>query len=358
MNTSSRRLLGGLATAAFLLLGQAGIAHAASPSPAAPPSGPTGNEMLSVQPSLLSVSAKPGTTTSARLTLRSAAALDVTIRSQGLAQAKDGNFNAVPEAQDTTTFSARGMITASPATVSMDAGDSLEITVDIAVPTDAGEGTRYGILAITGLPAGATPSSNIGFGVQLGVSTIVQIADTAQTKTGEIKDITIGTALPGQPLPITVAFLNTGTTHYGAVPNELITTSTLQDASGALLASASANGTQLSVVPTFFRDVSLSMTPSTALVSDASYYLEVGVGLKDGTVFDRKALDFTWSGGGVLSATSAPVQAPPVDSSGQPSDLAIIAIAALLGAMAAVLLIWASSRRRRRPGTVDGSTTP
>lgn len=358
MDTSTRRLLGVLASAFILLLGQSGFAHAASPSPAAPPpSGPTGNEMLSIQPSLLSVSARPGTTTSAQLTLRAAAALDLTIRSQGLAQGKDGNFNAVPEAQDTTPNSARTMITASPATVRVQAGDSLEVTVDIAVPADAGEGTRYGILTITGLPTGAAPSSNVGFGVQLGVSTIVQIAGTAQTVAGEIKDITIGTALPGEPLPILVSFLNTGNTHYGAIPNELIATSTLQDASGAVLASASANGTQLSVIPTFFRDVPLSMTPSRALVPDASYRLEVGVGLKDGTVLDRKGLAFTWSAGGVLSATSAPVQGSSADSLGQPSDLAIIVVATLLGALAAVALIWAVSRRRR-PRTHDTAIKP
>jgi len=314
--------------------------------------------MLSIQPSVLSVSAKPGTTTSAKLTLRAAAPLSVTIQSQGLAQARDGNFNAVPEAQDTTPNSARTMITASPETVSVQAGDSVQVTVDITVPADAGEGTRYGILAITGLPIGATPSSNVGFGVQLGVSTIVQIAGTEQTMAGEIKDITIGSPLPGQPLPILVSFLNTGNTHYGAIPNELITTSTLQDASGAILASASANGTQLSVIPSFFRDVALTMTPSTALVADASYHLEVGVGLKDGTVFDRKALDFTWDGGGVLGATSAPVQSPPVSALGQPSDLTIIVIAALLGALVAVLLIWAVSRRRRRPRAEDSTTNP
>lgn len=359
MNTTTRRLLGGLAIAAVLGLGQGGPVIAASPTPLPPPpSGPTGDEMLSVQPSLISVTARPGATASIKLTLRAAADLDVTITSRGLAQGTDGSYHSVPDAEDTSAYSARTMISATPGSVRVKPGDVITVNVSLAVPADVGEGTRYGILNVTGLPAGAAPSSNVGFGVELGVSTIVQIADTAQTKTGEIKDITIGEALPGQPLPVTVSFLNTGTTHYGAVPNELITTSTLQDASGALLASASANGTQLSVVPTFFRDVALSMTPSTALVSDASYYLEVGVGLKDGTVFDRKALDFTWSGGGVLSATSTPVQVPPVDASGQPSELTIIAIAALLGAMAAVVLIWAVSRRRRRPGTVDAATEP
>lgn len=357
MNNTTRRLLGGLAIAAVLGLGLGGPVSAASPTPIAPPpSGPTGDEMLSVQPSLISVTARPGATSKIKLTLRAAADLDVKITSRGLAQGTDGSYHSVPDAEDTSAFSARTMISATPGSIRVKPGDVITVDVSIAVPADVGDGTRYGILNVTGLPAGAAPSSNVGFGVELGVSTIVQIADTEQTKLGEIKDIRIGEALPGQPLPVTVSFNNTGNSHYGAVPNELVTSTTLQDATGATLAAQTTNGGQLSVVPPFFRDVTLTLAPAAALVSGSSYHLEVGVGLKDGTVFDRKALDFIWSGGGVLSATSAPVQAPPA-TSGQPSDLTIIAIAALLGAMAAVLLIWAVSRRRGRSGT-DAATTP
>jgi len=354
MNTTTRRLLGGLATAAVLLLGQSGVALAESPSPivSAAPSGPTGNEMFSVQPSLISVTAKPGTTTNTRLTLRAAAALDVTIKSQGLAQAPDGNFNAVPDAQDTSPYSARTMITTSAQSLSMKPGDKVDVTVSIAVPADVGEGTRYAIVTLTGLPAGASPSSNVGFGVELGVSTIVQIAGTTQTRTGAITDITPGQALPGQAIPITVAFSNTGNSHYGAVPDELVTTATLQDSTGALLASASANGNQLSVIPSFTRDITLPMTPSKAMVDGASYHVEVGVGLKDGLVFDRKAIDFTWSGGQVLSATGAPIQ--PAPASGSASNANLI-IAALLGAAAVALLFLVPSRLRRRPGSADGA---
>ena len=354
MNTSTRRLLGGLATAAVLLLGQGSLVRAASPSPsiAPAPSGPTGNEMLSIQPSLISVTAKPGTTTSTQLTLRAAAALNLTIHSQGLAQAKDGNFNTVADAQDTSLYSARTMVTASPATLSVKPGDNLKVTVNIVVPADVGDGTRYAILAITGLPAGATPSSNVGFGVELGVSAIVQISGTPQKKTGTISNISVGQALPGQPLPVTVSFLNTGNTHYGAVPDELVTTSTLQDSSGAVLATANADGNQLSVVPTFTRDVVLSMTPSKVFVNGGTYHLEVGVGLKDGTVLDRKALDFTWSGGQVLGATGAPVQAPAGTSESAFTGVGVIVLAALIGAavVAILFLVLPRALRRRREG--------
>jgi len=348
MNTSTRRLLSGLAIAATLLVGQGGSALAASPSPvSSQPTGPTGNEMLSVQPSVISVSAKPGSTANVELTLRAAAELSVAIRSQGLSQGTDGGFKAVAGEQDTSTFSARTMLTASPETLQVKPGDQIKLNVTITVPADVGEGTRYAILTITGMPNAPTGSSNVGFGVELGVSTIVQIASTNQVKTGEIKNIAVGQTLPGQPLPVAVSFLNTGNTHYGAIPNELLTTATLQDASGHQLAVASASGNQLSVIPSFSRDVALPMAPAQAMVDGATYHLEVGVGLKDGTVFDRKALDFTWAGGQVLGATSAPIETPPATASPN-QEMGLIIAAALAGAIAVAALFLLLPRLRRR----------
>jgi hypothetical protein len=351
MNTSTRRLLGGLAIAAVLLLGQGGFVRAADPSAsptATPPSGPTGDELLSVQPSVLSITAKPGATTKATLAVRAAADLDLAIKAQGLGQSKDGNMSALAPAQDTGKYSARSMVTASPETASIKHGQKLDVDVSIAVPADAGDGTRYAILSITGLPPSPTGSANVAFGVELGVSVIVQIADTPQVKTGSIQSIDVGKSLPGQALPVSVDLLNTGNTHYGAIPNELVATATLQDASGAELAKATANGTEVSVLPGFVRAMSLAMTPSKAMVDGASYHLEAGVGLKDGSIFDRKAIDFTWSGGEVLSPTSAPIQTPPAASPSQ-TNPAVIVLAAALGAALVAVLFLVLPRLRRRP---------
>jgi len=361
MKTSTRRLLGGLAIAAVLMLGQGGSVRAADPSatPAqAAPSGPTGNEMLSVQPSLISVAGKPGATTTTQLTVRAAANLNVTIKAQGLGQALDGSFTALAPDKDTGAFSARSMLAATPDSLTVKPGDTIQVNVKVTVPANAGDGTRYAILTITGMPPTPGGSSNVGFGVELGVSTIVQIANTPQNKTGQIDGIDVGKSLPGQPLPVTVSFKNTGDTHFGAVPNELVTSATLQDASGAALASTSASGNLLSLIPGFTRAMPLSMAPSKPLVDGATYHIEVGVGLKDGTIFDRKALDFTWSGGVVLSPTTAPVQTPPVSApTPATSDTAIIIAAAAIGAGVVVLLFLILSRVRRRPQQ-DGGAAP
>ena len=353
MNTPIGRLSRALLLGAVLALGQGGLAHAASPSaspPSSPPSTPTGNEMLSVTPSLISVSVKPGATATAELTLRAAAALDVKIVPQGLAQTPDGNLKSVPQSEDASPYSARSMMTAAPESLQLKPGDTRKVTVTISVPTGAGEGTRYAILDVVGLPA--TGDKNVGFGVDLGVSTLVTVAGTAQDRTGAISDITIGKALPGQPLPVTVALTNTGNTHYGATPDELVATATLQDASGNLVAKTDATSGRLSLVPTFVRDLALTLDQSKPL-ADGRYHLEVGAGLKDGTVLDQKAMDFQWSGGAVLGATGAPVQTPVATGTSSVDPLMLV-LASLVGGAVVVLVFLVAQgslrRRRRAPG--------
>jgi hypothetical protein len=155
---------------------------------------------------------------------------------------------------------------------------------------------------------------------------------------------------------VTVSFKNTGDTHYGAVPDELVTSATLQDAAGAQLASATANGNQLSLIPGYTRGMPLTMTPSKPLVDGTTYHIEVGVGLKDGTIFDRKATDFTWSGGGALSPTTAPLSTPPASApTPATSDTGLIIAAAVLSAGVVALLFLILPRIRRRPNNDGGA---
>src|SRR5262245_9024332 len=127
MNSTTRRLLGSLVTAAIVVLGQGGLVRAASPTPAAPPSGPTGKDMLSVQPALTAVSVPPASSTTVQLPLRAAADLNVTVKSQGLSQGTDGSFKAVPPDQDTSPYSLRSMISANPASLHVRPGDTTKL---------------------------------------------------------------------------------------------------------------------------------------------------------------------------------------------------------------------------------------
>lgn len=350
MNRSVGRLLRVFLVGVVLTVGQGGLASAASPEPSAP-STPTGEEMLSIVPSLVAVEARPGGTATAELTLRAAAPLEVAIIPRGLAQTAEGNFEAVPADEDASPYSARAMITASPQALTMEPGDAARVTLTVTVPPDAGEGTRYAILAITGLPADA--AENVGFGVELGVSTLVTIAETAQVKSGEISDITVGSALPGQALPVTVSLANTGTTHFGAPPNEFVTTATLQDGAGSVIASGTTTAGRLSLVPTFVRDFALALEPVSPLV-DGRYHLEVGVGLRDGTILDQKAMDFEWAGGAVLDAGAAPGIPPPTPGPAIDPLLLIAAILAIGAAITLAVLVARGARRQRPAGHGTG----
>jgi hypothetical protein len=102
----------------------------------------------------------------------------------------------------------------------------------------------------------------------------------------------------------------------------------------------------------------LAMTPSKPLVDGSKYHIEVGIGLKDGTIFDRKALDFTWSGGEALSPTSAPIETPPASAPVSPTtDTGVIIAAALAsaGLVAVLFLVVPRARRRKNPGAGDAA---
>jgi hypothetical protein len=349
------RMFRALLLGALLALGQSGLAHAESPSvPPAPTDlrSPTGTEMLSVEPSLIGVDVKPGVTSVTELTLHAAVAQDIKVTVDGLGQQTDGSFQSLPADKDTSPYSARPMITVEPQAFKMQPGDTQKVTVTIIVPPDAGKGTRYAIVGISGLPSSG--EQNVGFGVALGVSALVNIAGTQPDRAGVISALTVGEALPGEPLPVTASLQNTGDTHYGKTPYDLIETATLQDASGDMVGTGKVTLTGNSIVPTFTRDTQLKLELTKPL-SNGRYHLEVGAGLADGTVLDRKAMDFDWSGGAVLSQTAAPavLKAAPAalpatasDSAGPPV-IAIAALGALVGAVIVGLLVLVPLRRRR-----------
>jgi hypothetical protein len=355
MSALAGRLSRALLFGAFLALGQVGLANANSPTVDPPPTdlqAPTGDEMLSVVPSLVAVDVRPGGSTSAELTVRAAVPLDVTITPAGLHQASNGSFASVAADSDFSLYSARPMVAVAPTTFRLEPGEPEKVTVTIAVPADAGEGTRYAIIKISALPAGR--NENVGIGIELGVTTLVGLTGTPQVRTGVISDLKVGASLPGQPLPVLVTLENTGGTHYGNPPYALTTTATLQDEDGNLVASGQAALSGNSIVPGFSRELTLQLDLARP-PSPGSYRLEVGAGLEDGTVLDRKALDFEWAGGEVLGATPAPPQGPA--GTGGPTDALILIVAGIVAAAVAILVlaILLRPRRPRRGSAGEGT---
>jgi hypothetical protein len=286
----------------------------------------------------------PGATDTTELTVHAGVALAVTVEADGLGQSQDGAFQPVAADKDTSPYSARSTITFTPASFQMQPGGSQKIAVTVGVPKDAGEGSRYAILKITGIPASG--AQNVGIGVQLGVTSVVALASTTQTRLGAISDLAVAKALPGQPLPVTGLLKNTGDSHYGATPNQIYTLATLQNANGDLLSTERATLTGNSIIPSFARKFSLAMSLSHPL-SDGRYHLEVEAGLQDGTILDRSALDFELAGQSIQGATSAPAHGLAVPGGGSDSSYLLI-LGILFGALMSALVVGVFVLRDRK----------
>ena len=343
MHRQTGRLIRALLLGGLLTLAQAGASYAAAPS--SEPT-PPANGTLTVSPPIISLAVAPGGTGTTELTLHAGISENVSIEADGLTQGLDGSFQSVSAAQDKSPYSARSMMTFSPQSFQMQAGDSQTVTITVKVPADAGAGTRYAILKITGTPVS---SQNVGIGAELGVSSLVTISNSSQEHTGSIRDLAVGKIVEGQPLAVTGTLVNTGNSHYGAMPNQVNTSAVLTNSNGDEIASNRAVMEGNSIVPTFGRQFSLALKSSHAL-ADGSYRLQVAATLQDGTALDNAELDFNVSNGQVrvLGATSGPASGSTGSGSGSDSGGMLLVSSLLVGVLLLALLLGLLVTRTRR----------
>ena len=342
MLTHAGRWIRALSLAALLALGQGGLSNAASPSIPIAPSLPA-DGTLTVVPSIISAVLKPGDTNTTELTLHAGVALDVHIAADGLGQGPDGGFEPLTPDKDTSPYTARPMITFDPQSFLLPANAERKVTVKVAIPRDVGDGARYAILKVTGIPA--TGSENVGIGVELGVTTLVTLASTTQTHKGSIAGLAVDQSTPGQ-IGVTGTVMNGGNSHFGAAPDQVYTLATLHRADGGgVVASDRTTLTGNSTVPTFGRSFTVPLKPAHAL-ADGRYHLEVEAGLQDGTVLDRAALDFDLAGGAVLGATGVPSQGPPATPGASSDGLTLILSGVLVGVLGVLILLGLLRGRR------------
>lgn len=339
------RLASQLVLALILVLGQAVAVSAASPTPAPstgqqrPPDGAT----LTAEPALVTAEVAPGGKGTVSLTLHAGVALDITIEPQGLGQsAEDGGFSFVPADKDTSPYSVRSALSVDPASFRMNAGDARQVKITIALPGDAKDGERFGLLKVNGQPLPG--SGNVGIGVALGVAVLVTIPGATETRSGSIGDLAVGSVTAGQTIAVTGTVANTGNTHYGAPPSQVYQKATLKNQAGDTLATTSGTFTGNSIVPTFKRAFQLSLAPGAPL-GPGKYTVDVEVGLKDGPVLDTKTVSLDGPGGAVLGTTQP--------GTGSSQDLLLLLLAAGLG-VAGVVIVFLILRR---PAAQRGSAS-
>jgi hypothetical protein len=335
------RLVRALLLGAAIAIGPAGAVLAEESPPPVQPSPveqvPPAGATLSAQPSVVSAKVGPGSQGHATVTLRAGRAMDITIEPHGLGQsADDGSFTFLEADQDSSPYTARPYIEVAPASFRMEAGDTREIALTISLPEGPAEGERYALLKVTGIPASG--DGNVGIGVALGVSVLINMPNSATSIAGSIADLAVAEVIPGEPVSVTGLVENTGNMHYGAPPNGVYQVATLRNANGEALATSRETLTGNSIVPTFGRRFELAIDPGQPLTPGA-YSVDVEVGLEDGTVLDTATTEVTAAG------------VNPVQPGAVPGDLMPFVLAGMLGAAVAVLLLVVLGPRRLRRGS-------
>jgi hypothetical protein len=340
MNSPTRRAARGILLASSLALVMAGAVSAA-PSQAASsqPTAPSG-ATLTAQPSVITTTIKPGGKDTSTLTLRAGQDLDIAIEPQGLGQSPaDGGFVFVAAAADTSPYSARSFITVTPAAFQMKAGETKTVSVAVTLPSGKAEGERYAIVKVNGHPAGS--AGNVGIGVALGVSVLVNMPNATTTLSGKIGDLAANGLIGGSPLTVTGTIDNTGDAHFGAAPSMLYQAATLRDASGAALATTRKTMSGNSIVPTYGRAFSLTLDPGYT-VPPGKYTVDVEVGLQDGPVLDRATTEVGTPSGAVAGVTGTP-------SAGDTQSAPVLLLGAGLAVLLIGVLVVGRRMRRRRP---------
>jgi P pilus assembly chaperone PapD len=244
-------------------------------------------EGLTVKGAIIEMNVTPGDHISREIkvqTSNSDSPMDILIDVMGYGQSLQGGSKEILPEKDTSPYTARPFLNATPASIHIDPGQQKSVTLAGEVPVDVGSGGRYAIVNIHSKPQG---NGTVGVSLAINVPVRLTISGTEQIRKGEITDIKLKEPISGRQQNVTLSFKNTGNYHYFVKVDASLT-----DKDGVLQATASAPLSFSSVIPTSTRAIEFSFRPVAALNAGA-YKVNATVKLEDGTVLAEKVIGFT-----------------------------------------------------------------
>jgi hypothetical protein len=207
----------------------------------------------------------------------------------GFGQKLDGANDELPAELDVSPYSARTFLNVTPNSFSLMPGDAKEITLNVDVPQDIGEGGKYALVNIYSPPIDIGILSVV---IAVDVPVVLTSTETEQIKKGEIAALEIGKPISARQQNVSIILKNTGNYHYKAFAEAI-----LKDEMGKILANASSPVSLTSIIPFSSRLFSLSLVPRIPL-DPGTYYVNATVRLENNTIIANREADFTVAGGG------------------------------------------------------------
>ncbi|RQW81220.1 MAG: hypothetical protein EHM14_01870 [Methanothrix sp.] len=208
--------------------------------------------------------------------------LDMKVKILGYGQTEDGSSAALNETQDTSLYSARPFLKATPESFHLEPGESKSVVIDGTIPSDAAVGGRYAIINILS----AHPSNNsVGINVAINIPVRLTVNGTGVLDAGEISNLTLREPISGKEQNVSFIFKNTGNHHYKFQAEAIV-----KDSSDRIVANATAKQAARSV-PSYSRKIELKLIPAESL-PDGTYNLTTTVKTDDGTILASKETTF------------------------------------------------------------------
>ena len=245
-----------------------------------------------------SISPGESTTYTIKVTDNTSEPMNVGVAVKGLGNYITGPIEDLAAENDLSPYSARPFITASPTTFHLEAGQSQDVTVNVNVPANVGDGGRYADIFIYTIPSGG---GQIGISAAVGAQAILTIKDSNLIITGKITSLDIPQAVSQQLLSATTTINNTGNYHYKIVCNGTVTND-----QGQVVGVSWPTDTIYNLIPTFSRQVDIPLNISQEL-TPGTYNLSIEAYTQDGILLDTSYKTF------VITDTYKPMPLTPLN---------------------------------------------
>ena len=209
--------------------------------------------------------------------------MDISIEIKGFGNYLSGALKPIDEAEDTSPYSAREWITASPSSFPLDPGQSQAVTVTVNVPNDIGDGGRYAIVYIHNNPSG---TSGVVFVTAIAAQVLLTIEGSTPTISGDLVSIDIPQAESEQLFLAKATIQNTGNYHYKVTCN-----GTVKNNLGQVVGLSWPTDSVYNLIPTFSQQIDIPLNISQEL-TPGTYSLEIEAYTQDGILLDTGSKTF------------------------------------------------------------------
>ncbi len=217
------------------------------------------------------------------------APMDLAVEVTDWNQSQDGVNQ--PDAMHNTShpypYSAMGFLSADPARLHVEPGESQKIAVKGDIPQDVGAGGRYALISIYGMPGkmNQEPENSVGISVAVNALVRLTISGSELIKHGEIIDANMDKPISGKHQNLSLIVRNTGNYHFKALAE-----AALRDDKGRDLAKSS-SPLSSNILPMAERLFFVSLVPEQEL-GPGAYSVNATVRTEDDILLASKEMKF------------------------------------------------------------------